>query len=106
MLSGGEGGIRTPVRVLGGRVQLLCSGSFDGPPLKEAFNGDDEAALGIGRAGLRPPLGSLQPCGIRPQRKVQRALALSARAVNCKPWSDQCVASSAARCVGVARVCS
>ena len=63
MLSGGEG---TPVRVLGGRVQLLCSGSFDGPPLKEAFNGDDEAALGIGRAGLRPPLGSLQPCGIRP----------------------------------------
>ena len=43
-------GFEPTVRVLGGRVQLLCSGSFDGPPLKEAFNGDDAATLGVGPA--------------------------------------------------------
>ena len=32
----------------GNGIGLLCSGSFDGSPLKEAFNGNDAAALGIG----------------------------------------------------------
>jgi hypothetical protein len=34
----------------GNGIGLLCSGSFDGSPLKEAFNGNDAAALGIGTA--------------------------------------------------------
>ena len=34
----------------GNGIGLLCSGSFDGSPLKEAFNGDDAAPLRVGRA--------------------------------------------------------
>ncbi len=34
----------------GNGIGLLCSGSFDGPPLKEAFNGNDAAPLRVGRA--------------------------------------------------------
>jgi hypothetical protein len=34
----------------GNGIGLLCSGSFNGSPLKEAFNGNDAAPLRVGRA--------------------------------------------------------
>jgi hypothetical protein len=34
----------------GNGIGLLRPRSFDGPPLKEAFNGNDAAPLGVGRA--------------------------------------------------------
>jgi hypothetical protein len=69
-----------PTVLHGNGIGLLCPHSFDGTPLKEAFNGNDAATLGVGAPkvgslttlsalpliGLRPPVGSSHPCGIRP----------------------------------------
>jgi hypothetical protein len=42
-------------------VLLLCSGSFDGSPLKEAFNGSDTAPLRVGRAKGRQACNAFRP---------------------------------------------